>query len=65
VKVAPTQTSHQAWLDQIIEDVIEPALPITDTHHHLWQNFGRLTPFQPDFTRQNNNHAAAVLLMSK
>ncbi|MEM9515172.1 MAG: amidohydrolase family protein [Actinomycetota bacterium] len=25
-----------AWLNQVIEDVIEPALPIVDPHHHLW-----------------------------
>jgi predicted TIM-barrel fold metal-dependent hydrolase len=24
------------WLDQVREDIIEPALPICDPHHHLW-----------------------------
>ena len=24
------------WLDQIIEETIEPELPIIDPHHHLW-----------------------------
>ncbi len=28
----------QAWLDQVIEDVIEPDLPICDPHHHLWDH---------------------------
>jgi len=27
----------QAWLDQVVEDVIEPDLPIVDPHHHLWR----------------------------
>ncbi len=26
----------QDWLDQLDEEVIEPALPICDPHHHLW-----------------------------
>ena len=25
-----------AWLAQVIEDIIEPDLPIVDAHHHLW-----------------------------
>ncbi len=24
------------WLDQVVEDVIDPAQPIVDPHHHLW-----------------------------
>jgi len=31
---------NQAWLDQIIEDVIEPELPICDPHHHFWDRLG-------------------------
>ncbi len=27
---------NQAWLDQVEEEVLEPALPICDPHHHLW-----------------------------
>ncbi|MDG2072332.1 MAG: amidohydrolase family protein [Pseudomonadales bacterium] len=26
----------EAWLAQVIEDIIEPDLPIVDAHHHLW-----------------------------
>jgi L-fuconolactonase len=26
----------QAWLDQHIEEALEPELPICDPHHHLW-----------------------------
>ncbi|MFK7733983.1 MAG: amidohydrolase [Pseudomonadales bacterium] len=28
---------HQQWLDQVIEDVIDPERPIIDPHHHLWR----------------------------
>ena len=27
---------NQVWLDQVIEEIIEPDLPIIDPHHHLW-----------------------------
>ena len=30
--------TNQAWLDQVQEDILEPALPICDPHHHLWDN---------------------------
>lgn len=26
----------QAWLDQVVEETIDPDLPICDPHHHLW-----------------------------
>ena len=26
----------QEWLDQVVEDIIEPELPILDPHHHMW-----------------------------
>ncbi len=26
------------WLDTVREDIIEPALPIVDPHHHLWHD---------------------------
>ncbi|MGB8859330.1 MAG: amidohydrolase family protein [Ilumatobacteraceae bacterium] len=32
----------QAWLDLVIEDVVEPDLPIVDPHHHLWPAGGAL-----------------------
>jgi len=28
---------NEAWLGKLREDVIEPALPIVDAHHHLWE----------------------------
>jgi hypothetical protein len=27
---------RQAWLDQVVEETLEPDLPICDPHHHLW-----------------------------
>lgn len=29
-------SDHQEWLDRVVEEVIEPELPIIDAHHHLW-----------------------------
>ncbi len=26
----------QAWLDKVVEPILEPDLPIIDPHHHLW-----------------------------
>jgi L-fuconolactonase len=31
-----TPSSNQAWLAQVVEEPLEPALPICDPHHHLW-----------------------------
>ena len=37
---------RQDWLDKRHEEVIEPALPIVDPHHHLWDrpNYRYLFP---------------------
>ncbi len=32
---------NQPWLDTLAEEIIEPALPIVDPHHHLWDSHGR------------------------
>ena len=32
----------QDWLDLVVEDVVEPDLPIVDPHHHLWPVGGAL-----------------------
>ena len=29
-------SKHDAWLNQVVEDILEPGLPIIDAHHHLW-----------------------------
>ena len=31
---------HQAWLDQVQEQAIDPLRSIVDAHHHLWEDFG-------------------------
>jgi hypothetical protein len=31
---------HQAWLDQVLEEALEPDLPICDPHHHMWDRPG-------------------------
>ena len=28
--------TNQAWLDSVVEEALEPDLPICDPHHHLW-----------------------------
>ncbi|MDP3550774.1 MAG: amidohydrolase family protein [Novosphingobium sp.] len=35
--------TRDAWRNQVGEDAIEPALPIIDAHHHVWEN----EPFPP------------------
>jgi L-fuconolactonase len=42
-----TTPGTQDWLDQIIEDVLEPELEIVDPHHHLWPA-GRGLMYQRD-----------------
>jgi predicted TIM-barrel fold metal-dependent hydrolase len=32
--------AHQAWLDLVQEDIIDPDRPIVDPHHHLWRKRG-------------------------
>ncbi len=29
-----------AWLDRLVEPILEPDLPIVDPHHHLWERDG-------------------------
>lgn len=33
-------TGNQAWLDQVVEEIVEPGLRIIDPHHHLWRHPG-------------------------
>ena len=40
-------TDHDAWLAQVVEDALEPEIPICDPHHHLWERAGD-TYFLPD-----------------
>jgi len=32
--------AHAAWISTVVEDVLEPELPILDPHHHLWLDRG-------------------------
>jgi predicted TIM-barrel fold metal-dependent hydrolase len=32
--------AHQAWLDLVQEDIVDPERPIVDPHHHLWRHSG-------------------------
>jgi predicted TIM-barrel fold metal-dependent hydrolase len=32
---------RERWIAQVVEDVVEPELPIVDPHHHLWDHPGR------------------------
>jgi predicted TIM-barrel fold metal-dependent hydrolase len=36
---------RQGWLDRHREEIIDPALPILDAHHHVWQQAGN--PYGP------------------
>lgn len=32
--------THAAWVSQVVEEALEPGLPICDPHHHLWLDTG-------------------------
>ena len=38
----PHEAGSQAWLDQVVEDVVDPDAPIIDPHHHLWPAGGAM-----------------------
>ena len=35
------EPGSQAWLDSVMEEVVDPDVPIVDPHHHLWPDGGR------------------------
>jgi predicted TIM-barrel fold metal-dependent hydrolase len=37
----PEAADRDRWLAQVKEEILEPALPICDPHHHLWDQPGR------------------------
>jgi predicted TIM-barrel fold metal-dependent hydrolase len=41
VTAAPAPGSP-AWLDSVVEDVVDPGAPIIDPHHHLWPSGGSM-----------------------
>ena len=42
-----TAPGTQEWLDQVIEEIVDPELEIVDPHHHLWPA-GQGLPYQRD-----------------
>jgi predicted TIM-barrel fold metal-dependent hydrolase len=42
VTAAPDPGSP-AWLDSVVEDVVDPEAPIIDPHHHLWPSGGSMS----------------------
>jgi L-fuconolactonase len=46
--VTATPSSNQAWLAQVVEEPLEPGLPICDPHHHLWDRAGGHRYMLPD-----------------
>lgn len=38
--------NHAQWLAQVDEEALDPALPIVDAHHHVWDG-APMEPFQP------------------
>jgi predicted TIM-barrel fold metal-dependent hydrolase len=50
-------TEHEQWLNQIIEEPLDPLLPICDAHHHLWYspvNNYTVEDLLQDFSRGHN-----------
>lgn len=45
--MALTTAEQRAWLDQVIEPIVDPTRAIVDPHHHLWRGVpgGSLPPF--------------------
>ena len=53
-----------AWVAKVTEEALEPALPIVDPHHHLWQRAGNDYMF-PDLladTQTGHNIVATVFV---
>ncbi len=40
IPVFPHPAPDAAWLAKLTEEIIDPALPIVDPHHHLWERDG-------------------------
>jgi len=59
--------AHAQWISTVVEDVLEPELPILDPHHHLWLDKGHtgwpytLNDFQED-TGSGHNVVGTVFL---
>jgi L-fuconolactonase len=67
-EMPPLVLSHPVpnpvWLAKLTEDILEPALPIVDPHHHLWDHNGNtyfLDQLQADLTSGHNVVATVFL----
>ena len=49
------EPGSEDWLSQVHEDVIDPARPIIDPHHHLWGSGRRWPPYQVDDLRADTS----------
>jgi L-fuconolactonase len=56
---------REDWLDQVREDILEPALPIVDPHHHLWHDrpSGRYMPEQLAADLASGHNVVATVFM--
>jgi L-fuconolactonase len=54
---------NEAWLAKLHEDIIDPALPIVDAHHHLWERNGRylLDELRADLASGHNVRATVFI----
>jgi predicted TIM-barrel fold metal-dependent hydrolase len=54
---------NEAWLGRLREDILEPALPIVDAHHHLWERNGRylLDELRADLASGHNVRATVYI----
>jgi len=54
---------NEAWLAKLREDIIDPALPVVDAHHHLWERNGRylLDELRADLTSGHNVRATVYI----
>lgn len=45
--MALTREAQRAWLDQVVEEIVDPGREIVDPHHHLWRGVesGALPPY--------------------
>ena len=57
-------TPRPAWLDRLLEPILEPDLPIIDPHHHLWEQDGNpylLDAFAADLASGHNVRATVFV----
>ncbi len=59
------QSGSQEWLDQVVEEVVDPDTPIVDPHHHLWPVSARMAYGTEDLaadTGSGHNIVATVFV---